>query len=67
MDPTFSSTVTAETYVSAMGVSASAESDLTLTGEIGETIGALRSLVFLDGEGDPIGDEHPLKPTVGLH
>jgi hypothetical protein len=115
MDPTFSCLVTAETYVSPVGISAPAESDLTLTGEMsfdrglslrvvlrrregplwwgrrpdavldfdlvsaghmvhfpaqpiwmGESVGALRSLIFLDGEGEPIGNEHILKPTVAL-
>jgi hypothetical protein len=115
MDPSFACVVGAETYVSPVGVSAPAESDLTLTGEMtfdqgislkvvlrrregalwwgrrpeaefdfeivppghmihfparpiwaGESVGTLRSLIFLDGEGDPIGDEHLLKPTVAL-
>ena len=115
MDPTFSCLVTAETYVSPVGISAPAESDLTLTGEMtfdrglslrvvlrrregplwwgrrpdavldfdlltaghmihfpaqpiwtGESVGTLRSLIFLDGEGEPIGNEHLLKPTVAL-
>jgi hypothetical protein len=115
MDPTFACAVTAETYVSPVGISAPAESDLTLTGEMtfdrgislrvtlrkregplwwgrrpdavfdfeivtpghmihfpaqpiwtGESVGSLRSLIFLDGEGDPIGNEHLLKPTVAL-
>jgi len=33
----------------------------------GESGGALKSLIFLDGEGEPIGNEHLLKPTVALH
>ena len=33
----------------------------------GESMGPLKSLIFLDGEGDPIGNEHLLKPTVALH
>src|SRR5882672_8074629 len=114
-DPTFSCLVTAETYVSPVGISSPAESDLTLTGEMtfdrgltlrvvlrrregplwwgrrpdavldfdivsaghmvhfpaqpvwtGESVGTLRSLIFLDGEGEPIGNEHLLKPTVAL-
>jgi hypothetical protein len=32
----------------------------------GEGVGALRSLTFLDGEGEPIGHEHLLRPTVAL-
>ena len=32
----------------------------------GESVGTLRSLIFLDGEGEPIGNEHLLKPTVAL-
>jgi len=115
MDPSFSCLVTAETYVSPVGISTPAESDLTLTGEMtfdrgltlrvvlrrregplwwgrrpdavldfdivgaghmvhfpaqpiwtGESVGTLRSLIFLDGEGEPIGNEHLLKPTVAL-
>jgi len=115
MDPAFACMVAAETYVSPVGVSAPAASDLTLTGEMtfdrglslrvvlrrregplwwarwpeaefdfeivppghmvhfpaqpiwaGDGAGALRSLVFLDGEGEPIGDEHLLRPTVAL-
>ncbi len=115
MDPAFPCMVTAETYVSPVGIVAPAESDLTLTGEMtfdrglslrvvlrrregplwwgrrpdavldfeivtpghmmhfpaqpiwmGESVGTLRSLIFLDGEGDPIGNEHLLKPTVAL-
>jgi hypothetical protein len=115
MDPAFPCLVTAETYVSPVGISAPADSDLTLTGELmfdrglslrvvlrrregplwwgrrpdavldfeivpaghmihfpaqpiwaGETVGALKSLIFLDGEGEPIGNEHLLKPMVGL-
>ena len=30
-------------------------------------VGTLKSLIFLDGEGEPIGSEHLLKPTVALH
>ena len=115
MDPAFACTVAAETYVSPVGISAPAPSDLTLTGEMtfdrglslrvvlrrregalwwgrrpeaefdfeivspghmihfpaqpiwaGDGARALRSLIFLDGEGEPIGDEHLLKPTVAL-
>ena len=115
MDPAFPCTVTAETYVSPVGISAPADSDLTLTGEMvfdrglslrvvlrrregplwwgrrpdavldfdiiapghmihfpaqpiwtGEGVGTLRSLIFLDGGGEPIGNEHLLKPTVAL-
>jgi len=115
MDPSFPCMVTAETYVSPIGITAPGESDLTLTGEMtfdrglslrvvlrrregplwwgrrpdavldfeivtpgylihfpaqpiwmGESVGTLRSLVFLDGEGDPIGNEHLLKPTIAL-
>jgi len=32
----------------------------------GESVGALKSLIFLDGEGEPIGTEHLLKPTAAL-
>jgi hypothetical protein len=32
----------------------------------GESVGTLRSLIFLDGGGEPIGNEHLLKPTVAL-
>ena len=32
----------------------------------GESVGTLKSLIFLDGEGEPIGNEHLLKPTVAL-
>jgi len=32
----------------------------------GERVDTLRSLIFLDGAGDPIGEEHLLKPTVAL-
>jgi hypothetical protein len=32
----------------------------------GESAGTLRSLIFLDGAGEPIGDEHLLRPTVAL-
>ena len=116
MDPTFFCTVSAETYVSPVGIAAPSESDLTLTGEMvfdrglslrvelrrregplwwgrrpdavfdfevverghmvhfpaqpvwmGEHAGTLKSLVFLDGDGEPIGSEHPLGPTVALH
>jgi hypothetical protein len=116
MDPAFSCLVTAEIYVSPVGIFEPAESDLTLTGEMtfdrglslrvvlrrragalwwgrrpdavldfeivtagnmihfpaqpiwtGESVGTLRSLIFLDGEGEPIGNEHLLKPTVALH
>jgi hypothetical protein len=115
MDPAFACMVAAETYVSPVGISAPAELDLTLTGEMtfdqglslrvvlrrregalwwgrrpeaefdfeivppghmihfpaqpiwaGDSAGTLRSLIFLDGEGEPIGDEHLLKPTVAL-
>jgi hypothetical protein len=115
MDPSFACAVTAETYVSPVGIAAPSESDLTLTGEMtfdrglslrvllrkregplwwgrrpdavldfeivapghmmhfpaqpiwmGESVGALNSLIFLDGEGDPIGNEHILTPTVAL-
>ncbi len=115
MDPAFPCMVTTETYVSPVGITSPAESDLTLTGEMtfdrglslrvvlrwregplwwgrrpdavldfeivtpghmihfpaqpiwmGESVGTLRSLIFLDGEGDPIGNEHLLKPTVAL-
>jgi len=115
MDPSFACPVAAETYVSPVGISAPAPSDLTLTGEMtfdrglslrvvlrrregalwwgrrpeaefdfeivppghmvhfpaqpiwaGDGVGTLRSLIFLDGEGEPIGDEHLLKPTVAL-
>ena len=115
MDPPFTCLVSAETYVSPVGISAPAEADLTLTGEMtfdrglslrvvlrrregplwwgrrpdaildfeivtaghmvhfpaqpiwtGESVGTLRSLIFLDGEGEPIGNEHLLKPTVAL-
>jgi len=31
-----------------------------------ESVGGLKSLIFLDGEGDPIGQEHPVKPMVAL-
>ncbi len=115
MDPAFPCLVTAETYISPVGISAPADSDLTLTGEMtfdrglslrvvlrrregplwwgrrpdavldfeiapaghmihfpaqpiwaGESVGALKSLIFLDGEGEPTGNEHLLKPTVAL-
>jgi hypothetical protein len=115
MDPAFPCLVTAETYVSPVGIFEPAESDLTLTGEMifdrglslrvvlrrregplwwgrrpdavldfdivtaghmihfpaqpiwtGESVGTLRSLIFLDGGGEPIGNEHLLKPTVAL-
>jgi hypothetical protein len=115
MDPTFACVVNAETYISPFGITALAESDLTLTGEMtfdhgislrvilrrregalwwgrkpdavfdfevvspgtmvhfpaqpiwtGESVGALKSLIFLDGEGEPIGNEHLLKPTIAL-
>ena len=115
LDPSFSCMVTAETYISPVGITAPAESDLTLTGEMtfdrglslrvilrrregplwwgrrpdavfefeileaghmmhfpaqpvwaGENGGALKSLIFLDGEGEPIGNEHLLKPTIAL-
>ncbi len=115
MDPTFACLVTAETYVSPVGIAGPSESDLTLTGEMtfdrglslrvemrrregplwwdrrpeavldfeiaspghmipflaqpiwtGDSAGTLRSLLFLDGEGEPIGNEHPLKPTIAL-
>lgn len=29
--------------------------------------GTLRSLIFLDGDGEPIGNEHLVNPTVALH
>jgi hypothetical protein len=32
----------------------------------GESVDALKSLIFLDGEGEPIGNEHLLKPTVAM-
>jgi len=32
----------------------------------GESMGTLKSLIFLDGEGEPIGNEHLLTPTVAL-
>ena len=32
----------------------------------GESVGALKSLIFLNGEGDPIGTEHLLKPAAAL-
>ena len=115
MDPAFVCPVTAETYISPFGITAPAESDLTLTGEMtfdhgltlrvtlrrregalwwgrrpdavfdfevvppgtmihfpaqpvwtGDTGGALKSLIFLDGEGEPIGNEHLVSPTVAL-
>jgi len=104
MDPVFTCPVSVGTYISPVGISAPAESDLTLTGKMtfirgislrvvlrrregplwwgrspgavfdfeivpagetfhfpaqpvrpGEGVGALRSLTFLDGEGEPIG------------
>lgn len=33
----------------------------------GDTVGSLKSLIFLDGDGDPIGNEHLLKQAVALH
>jgi hypothetical protein len=33
---------------------------------VGDSVGTLRSLIFLDGEGEPIGDEHLLSPTIAL-
>jgi len=115
MDPAFSCTVSAETYISPFSITAPAASDLTLTGELsfdhglslrvilrrregalwwgrrpdavfdfevvspgtmvhfpaqpiwtGDTVGTLKSLVFLDGEGEPIGNEHLLEPTAAL-
>jgi hypothetical protein len=30
-------------------------------------VGSLRSLIFLDGDGAPLGSEHPVNPTVALH
>ena len=116
MDPVFTCPVSVGTYISPVGISAFAESDLTLMGEMtfirgislrvvlrrregplwwgrrpdavfdfeivpagnmvhfpaqpiwtGESVGTLRSLIFLDGEGEPIGHEHLLRPTVTLH
>jgi hypothetical protein len=32
----------------------------------GDAAGTLRSLVFLNGQGEPIGDEHLLRPTIAL-
>jgi hypothetical protein len=115
MDPAFTIPVSVGTYISPVGISTPAESDLTLMGEMtflrgislrlmlrrregplwwgrhpdavfdfeivpagdrlhfpaqpiwtGESAGALRSLIFLDGEGEPIGNEHLLRSTVGL-
>jgi hypothetical protein len=115
MDPVFTCPVSVGTYISPVGISAPAETDLTLTGNMtflrgislrvvlrrregplwwgrrpdavfdfeivpagemiqfpaqpvwpGEGVGALRSLTFLDGEGEPIGHEHLLRPTVAF-
>jgi hypothetical protein len=32
----------------------------------GDSVGPLKSLIFLDGDGDPIGNEHLLKPTAAV-
>lgn len=32
----------------------------------GDAVGSLKSLIFLDGGGDPIGNEHLLKPAVAV-
>jgi hypothetical protein len=115
MDPAFTIPVSVGTYISPVGISAPAETDLTLMGEMtflrgislrvmlrrregplwwgrdpdavfdfeivpagdrihfpaqpiwtGENAGTLRSLVFLDGGGEPIGNEHLLRTTAGL-